>query len=305
MRGPSKETLDLIQFGRLLLATRRPMTLRQLHYAIFSAACLNYPNTQKAYKRLSEVTTMARREYRRLQLAGELDQLDSEFLIDPRWIVDEIREAELVSLWDNAEAFMDTVKSAYRRNYWQTQPIHVELWSEKATILGSMRPITQEYGIMLRVCRGFASTGFETKIAEAFEDISKPIVVFYIGDFDPSGICIERDIHQRVQIAAGKHFRMIRLAIHAEDITRYNLPPQPIKATDTRAAAFKARFGNKAATVELDALPVEVLRARVKEAIKSKIDWELWNRQVIVETAEIECIRDFTDRVKNLPQIPE
>jgi hypothetical protein len=112
------------------------------------------------------------------------------------------------------------------------------------------------------------------------------------------------DIHQRAQTASGKEFAMTRLAIHASDIRDFDLPPQRIKTTDTRAAEFKRRFGPSAATVELDALPVDVLRTRVREAIDGLIDHDRWNRQVAVQEVEIRCIADFADTVKNLPQTP-
>jgi hypothetical protein len=142
----------------------------------------------------------------------------------------------------------------------------------------------------------------EGQVGRLFESIDKPITVFYLGDHDPSGHDIQRDIHQRVQAAGGREFALIRLAIHASDIRDFNLPPQRIKTTDSRAAGFKLRFGASAPTVELDALPVDVLRTRVRDAIDGLIDHELWNRQVAVQEVEMRCIADFADRVKNLPQ---
>jgi hypothetical protein len=168
-----------------------------------------------------------------------------------------------------------------------------------------MRPITQALGVMLRACRGFGSTGMEGAIGCLFEEIRKPIIVLYLGDHDPSGRDIERDIHRRAQEASAKQFKMIRLAIHPEDIKRFNLPRQRIKATDSRAAGFKRRFGAKAPTVELDALPVMELRERVRSAIEGLIDSELWDRQVAVQEVELQCIADFADRVKHLPQLPQ
>jgi hypothetical protein len=64
MRGLSKKTLELIAFARQLLEAAHPMTLRQLHYAIFSAAKIDYDNAQADYKRLSRATTFARRTHR-------------------------------------------------------------------------------------------------------------------------------------------------------------------------------------------------------------------------------------------------
>jgi hypothetical protein len=143
------------------------------------------------------------------------------------------------------------------------------------------------------------------QIGELFESISKPIAVFYLGDHDPSGHDIERDIHKRAQQASGKEFRMERLAIHPADIQAFHLPPQRIKLTDSRAKGFKQRFGLRAATVELDALPVAELRSRVRTAIEGLINFELWNRQVAVQQVELNCIAEFAERVKNLRPVDE
>jgi hypothetical protein len=296
----AKKTEELISFARSLLAKSHPMTLRQLHYAIFSAAKIDYENTQADYKRLSRATTLARRTHRWAELQGyEIVGIPHD------WIIDELREAEMVNVWDDAAGYIEAVKRSYRRDNWQDQSSYCELWSEKATVLGSMRPITQELGVMLRACRGFGSTGMEGQIGNLFEDIRKPITVYYIGDHDPSGHDIERDIHQRTQEASGKEFKMVRLAIHAADIKAFKLPPQQIKITDSRASSFQVRFGTTAPTVELDALPVDELRRRVRRAIEGLIDFDAWNRQVRVQEVELKCIAEFAERVKTLPQLKQ
>jgi hypothetical protein len=157
MRGLAKETLELIAFARLLLEQYHPMTLRQLHYAIFSAAKIKYENTPADYKRLSRVTTTARRIYRWVELQGH--NPEGRATINPAWIVDETREAEVVNMWADVNGYLETVKRAYRRDNWQTQSNYCEVWSEKATVLGSIRPLANELGITLRVCKGYGSTG--------------------------------------------------------------------------------------------------------------------------------------------------
>jgi hypothetical protein len=303
MRGLSKATVELIEFARMLLVELHPMTLRQLHYAIFSAAKIDYDNTPKDYKRLGRATTKARRDYRAYELAGYSSSvLAASDIIPPEWIVDETREAVTVSMWDDVHSYLDDVKRGYRRDNWRTQPEYCEVWSEKGTVLGSLRPLAEELGVTLRVCKGYASTGMESRIGEDFELIAKPISVFYVGDHDPSGRDIPRDIHRRAQKASGKDFTIECLAIHPEDIANFHLPPQTIKDKDSRAEGFKREFGKKAPTVELDALPVDELRKRVREAIEGLIEWESWKRQVVVEEAELDCIAEFADTVKNLPQ---
>ena len=219
------------------------------------------------------------------------------------WIVDELRQPETVNVWADAPAYIDCVKKSYRRDNWQDQPYYCELWGEKATVLGSMRPIARKYGITLRVCRGFGSAGMEDQVGRLFEDIDKPIVVFYIGDHDASGDLIGEDMHRRVQIASGVSFEMKRLAIHASDIKAFSLPPQKIKDRDVRAERFRQKFGRNAKTVELEALPVAELKRRVEDAVRGLIDRERWDRQVMVQNVEFASIAEIADRMKNLPQV--
>lgn len=315
MRGLGKDTAVLIKYAYQILRADHPMTLRQLHYAIFSKKEIGYDNTQADYKRLSRVTTYARRLHREFELQApdwirlpdtsweKHERAAPEYGIPSDWIVDETREAETVNVFRNADSYISAVSWSYRRDNWQDQPRHVEVWTEKARVLGSIRDTANELGITLRVYRGFGSTGMEGQIGREFAGIAKNITILFLGDHDPSGRVIEQDIHHRAQVAAGRKFEMVRLAIHPEDIRKFNLPPQKIKTTDSRAAAFRQQYGNDAATVELDALPAAELRRRITEAVSGLIDHERWDRQIAVQAVELRCIKDFAERVRKLAQI--
>jgi hypothetical protein len=304
MRGLSESTKDLIRYAYRLLAEDHPQTLRQLHYAVFSRDEIDYQNDKASYQKLSRATTLARRTYRERELLFPGKDVSScgSCSIPPAWMVDETRQGETPNVWTNATEYIEAVKESYHRDMWQDQLHHVEVWAEKATILGSLRPVAKEWGITLRVCHGFGSTGMEQDIGSFFEDIRKPITVFYLGDHDPSGHCIEEDLHQRVETASGRKFYMERLAIHPADIEKFKLPPQQIKASDSRAAGFRREFGSNAATVELDALPAAELRRRVEEAITGLIDFDTWDRQVQVQRVEFSSIARVGDMFKNLRQ---
>jgi hypothetical protein len=76
-------------------------------------------------------------------------------------------------------------------------------------------------------------------------------------------------------ILATVHFE--RLAVTAEQITRWQLPTRPTKRTDTRARGFTG------GSVEVDAIPANALRGLVQNAIVQHID----ERQLeITETYE-------------------
>src|SRR5665811_1494544 len=65
------------------------------------------------------------------------------------------RSAERVNAWENLAAFVETVKRSYRRDRWIDQPGAIEVWSEKATISGTLRPVLDTYGITFRVMHGY------------------------------------------------------------------------------------------------------------------------------------------------------
>jgi hypothetical protein len=50
--------------------------------------------------------------------------------------------------------------------------------------------------------------------------------------------------------------------------------------------------------VELDALPPNELRRRIKEAVEELIDQDAWSRALVVEQAEKESISDIVTRLQ-------
>ena len=118
-RGRSRRTVKIVNQAHEILEAENPMTLRQLFYRLVSVRALE--NRQADYQRLSRITTDARER-------GEIDY---------SWMVDRSRPEYAASAWDDTRAFLDTVKRSYRRDYWQDQPHHVEIWTEKDAIIPS------------------------------------------------------------------------------------------------------------------------------------------------------------------------
>jgi hypothetical protein len=285
MRGEAKATTRLIAAAVSILQEQNPMTVRQLFYRLVGTGQID--NTQAEYSRVSRLMTIARKDSR----------------CDFAWIVDRSRPEYSPNVWNDAAAYFETVKRAYRRDCWQDQPCHVEVWTEKDAIIGSIEQVTKdEFGVTVRVFRGFSSTTRANDIEQAFSEIDKPIHVFYLGDHDPSGIDIERDIRERISVP----FSIQRIAIHAADIRNFNLPTQKIKAGDnkkkgdSRARNFQLEHGSQC--VELDALPPTELRRRLHEAIDTLIDKTPWARHMIAEMAERESITRIANYMKTLPR---
>lgn len=272
-KGEWGRTTEFIKRAVEILATEHPMTTRQVFYRLASAQVV--PNTDKHYRLTSRLTTKARNDGR----------------VPFEWITDRSRPEYDVYAFDDVAQYAETVKHGYRKDYWHVQPNYVEVWTEKDAIIGSIQPVTQELGVKVRVCRGFMSTTRAHEIATYFQRIEKPITVFYIGDHDPSGRMIETDLFHRIRNKySSGWFDLKRLAIFAEDIRAFNLPPLRIKDADTRARRFRAKHGEEC--VELDALPPNELRRRIREAVTGLIDQELWERAIRVEQAELQSIRE-------------
>jgi hypothetical protein len=269
-RGEWRSTKDLVTAAIKILDAESPMTIRQLFYRLVSAGSIE--NDRSSYQRVTRMMTTARDDGR----------------CDPTYIVDRSRPEYSPSVWENSSAYAEVVRNSYRKDYWATQPNHVEIWVEKDAIIGSVEDVTNELGVTIHVWRGFASTTKTHAIAQRFAKIRKPIVVFYLGDHDPSGRVIESDVRSRVQRYGSGPFRLERLAIFASDIKKFGLPPLRVKESDSRTPGFLRKY--KDACVELDALPPEELRQRIRDAVIELLDEDLWNRAVAVEKVELASI---------------
>ena len=78
-------------------------------------------------------------------------------------------------------------------------------------------------------------------------------LLFYLGDFDPSGEDMVRDVKDRLEMF-GVELEVEKLALTKAQIAQYNPPPNPAKMTDSRAAAYVEKHGSS--SWEVDALPL-------------------------------------------------
>ena len=132
----------------------------------------------------------------------------------------------------------------------------------------------------LNVGRGF--DGWDS-IHNAAQRLGAGDAVLYFGDFDPSGEDMVRSLRDRLA-SLGSHPEIVKCALTFDDVQRYALPPDFTKATDTRRAAFVARWGDIA--VELDALPLDALQERIIAEVERRMDLDALRRVREREAAE-------------------
>ena len=253
----------------------QPITVRGLFYRAVSAGY--FPSTDKKY-------------YDKTQRL--LCRLRAEGIIPYEWVVDNLRATIKPSSWSGLESFADTVRDAYRKDFWSHLPAYVHVFCEKDAMTGVIEPVTREYDVALSPVRGYISDSYVHSIGKRWGRIRKPIMALYLGDFDPSGFDLERSLREKLRHHAGRDFDWVRLGLNARDFQEHALIPLGLKKkkdgsyADSRAAKFIQQHGYECA--EIDALDPNVIRQRVRVAVTEHIPEGEWERLQEVERLERE-----------------
>lgn len=236
------------------------LSLRQLYYQFVSRNWL--VNSEKSYKNLGAVVADAR-------LAG---------LLDWEAIEDRGREVVWPAHWDNPAQIVEACANQFRIDKWASQEVFPFVMVEKQALEGVLVPVCRELDVRFAANKGYGSASF-------FYDIGKTIawqadcagqrpVVFYLGDHDPSGLDMSRDVQERLTMFARCEVEVRRLALNIDQVERLGLPENPAKMSDSRAEEYVARFGYS--SWELDALEPRYLADLVRSAVEEVRDDEAW-----------------------------
>jgi hypothetical protein len=170
----------------------------------------------------------------------------------------------------------------YRINLWETQPLYVEVWVEKDALIGIIEQTARKYDVPCFSCRGYTSQSEMWSAAQRIMNESRqgerPCTIIHLGDHDPSGIDMTRDIRERLALFGAESCEMTinRIALNIDQINQYNPPPNPAKLTDTRAEKYIQEFGET--SWELDALEPRKLDELVSNTIEQYIDKDLMDK---------------------------
>jgi len=244
---------------------RTRMTLRQIYYRLVSRNAI--PNNLNSYKNLSRILVTAREKGEisahimedrgRTSIGGDYGYTDTEGFATGR----------LASLRNCADS--------YTRQMWADQPEYVEVWVEKDALSRLVSGACSGYRIRTCVGRGYSSYTYVSDAVDRFiEQQEKECTIIYVGDLDPSGLDITRDLGRRMAEYGAEHVSVKRIALSHEQVKQYKLPPAPVKLTDARAAKFVEKHGNE--VWELDALEPNVLQSTIQNEITQHIDGDLW-----------------------------
>lgn len=281
------------------------LTLRGLYYKfvardLFPASWADpktgSTNNVKSYDKFGVVVNDAR-------LSGKMD-----------WnaIEDRTRSLSGSSHWSNPAEVVDSAYRWFLRDKWEDQPYRVELWVEKDAMKGVIGSAATKLDINYFSCRGYTSSSEMWGAAQRlirYVRGGQKVLILHLGDHDPSGCDMSRDIEDRIRKFMGLEgcdFEFKRIALTLKQIKAFNPPPAPAKITDSRGAGYIAEYGED--SWELDALEPEAVEAMITEEVLAVRDEELFAAALKVEArmkAELKTVSTKWDKVAELFKFEE
>lgn len=259
-----KRSMDMIEVCNQIVTDYAgqgyKLTIRQLYYQLVARGHIE--NTVRSYDNIVALMTNAR-------LAG---------LIDWDSIEDRTREVIERSHWTSGSQILQAVASQYHEDLWNGQPNRVIVVVEKEALAGVLERTCHEWDVPLLAARGYPSATTLRELAKSrIMRASQEIVVLHLGDHDPSGIDMSRDLVERLKLFSRNRTRIDfrRLALNMNQVEEQNPPPNPAKVTDSRYEGYRAQYGDE--SWELDALSPEYLHTLVSNEVRSMIEWSAWN----------------------------
>lgn len=231
-----------------IVAAMQPMTVRQVYYQATVRGIVD--KTEAGYTKVQTDLVLMRR-------AGTLPY---------DWLADNTRWQRKPITFNSVQDALDDTARFYRKALWTEVDAYAEIWLEKDALAGVILPVTTMYDVPLMVARGYASLSFLHSAAEYINDLDRPVFIYHLGDYDPSGVNAGEKIEETLrELAPEADITFERIAVTPAQIKRLNLPTRPTKTSDTRSKGF----GD--ISVELDAIPPDELRGLVQSVIEDHL----------------------------------
>jgi len=281
----SKASMDIITMANAICeeyqAQGFDLTLRQLYYQFVARGYI--PNRDTEYKRLGSIVNDAR-------LAG---------LMDWDYIVDRTRNLRSLQHWRSPRSILRDCVGWYQSDRWgyPGQDYRVEVWIEKDALVGVIAGVCEDLDVPYFSCRGYTSQsevwGAGQRLKRYLDNGQVPVVL-HLGDHDPSGIDMTRDITDRLTLFVGEQVEIKRLALNWDQVQLYNPPPNPAKLTDSRVDGYIRRFGPQ--SWELDALEPAVIADLIRDWVSDYRNEEAWEKATKEDDEARDTLNKITDK---------
>lgn len=275
-----QNSLDLINLVNQVVdeykAQGYELTLRQAYYQLVARGYI--PNNERSYKNIGNLINDGR-------LAG---------LIDWYSITDRTRYLRGHSHWDEPADVIASAKYSYNLDKWKGQPNYVEVWVEKDALVDIVGQACDPIDTPYFSCRGYTSQSEMWGAAQRFirQGYREQRIIIHLGDHDPSGIDMTRDIQERLNMF-GADVYVKRVALTMNQIDQYNPPPNPAKLSDSRCHAYMEQFGDE--SWELDALEPSVITNLIRNEVTAFRDDVIYQEVCDKEHREKEELQMLVD----------
>lgn len=177
------------------------------------------------------------------------------------------------------------------------QDDYVEVWVEKDALVGVIERACEPLDISYLSCRGYVSQSAMWRAAMRFrrkEQNGQGTIMLHLGDHDPSGIDMTRDIQDRLAMF-GSEVLVKRIALSMKQVKKYKPPPNPAKTTDSRYESYIEKYGED--SWELDALDPRVINDLITNQAGNYTDEE--RRDILIEKQERDRqeLREIAERL--------
>jgi hypothetical protein len=276
-------TIDIILLANKIIEEYQvqgySLTLRQLYYQFVSRGYIQ--NKQTEYDRLGSIINDGR-------LAG---------LIDWDAIVDRTRNVKTNPHWESPAEILESAKNQYQVDKRRDQEIYLEVWIEKDALIGVIEKVCRNNDVPFFSCRGYTSQSEVWAAAQRILKVNKNTVIIHLGDHDPSGLDMTRDINERLVMFVEGNIQISidRIALNHEQVKKYNPPPNPAKSTDSRFNNYVSKYGKE--SWELDALNPAVIEKLIYKTIASYTDQEAFSNCMKLENAHKRLLENIIDKL--------
>jgi hypothetical protein len=272
------------------------LTLRQLYYRFVALGHIE--NSDRSYKRLGNILSEAR-------LAGLVS-----------WEAIEDRGRNLLGfgmIHKKPEDAIEHAANAYKIDLTADQDVRIEVWVEKQALEAVIGNASAERRVKHLACKGYMSQSEMWQAAQRFRRIrdveKKRVVVIHLGDHDPSGVDMTRDLADRFALFGlssmecqrivkpaemskkGVDVVVHRIALNMAQVRKMNPPPNPAKLSDSRAKGYIREFGSE--SWELDAIEPKQMQELIRERVDAYLDLKKFAKMKKREESERDVIREM------------
>jgi hypothetical protein len=264
------------------------LSVRQLYYQFVARKVFiggkEFLNLPENYERLQDIIGKAR----------DGGVFDWDFIDDRGRVTHEVMTSP------NLKTFLQKLNESFKIDKWKGQARYVELMVEKQALEGVLLPVCQKWEVPFTANKGYSSKSSmyrRSKKIQSMRDVEgKEVHLIYLGDHDPSGIDMSRDIEDRMAMYSDGPVTVHRIALNHDQVMRLNPPENPVKPNDSRAKPYIEEFGHHC--WELDAINPSTLASMVEHAIKGLLNLDSWKKAEAEQARSQERLQDIID---NLP----